>query len=697
MSIRDLWTLATAKSAAPAPPTQERGYSGGYAFAGQRSFDDETDVNAAWRPPARYATARKMRGFGSCAAAMDAITLSLLSRDLVVTPGSDDPEDVDIAAFIQNDLDNLSNMSLFDFRLEALDAALWYGCAPYQKVFALDKSDGKYHLKKLAQRPAATVVKWLTDEHGGPAGLIQLDGQGNEIPFTMDELLVFVHRRSGGDLTGTPLARRMYAAWYVLDQYFKLGPAVYERNGMAIPWMIPQNGGSDENSAIESILMGLRAGSLAYIRPTEGMTKDSFGLLSPSGSLIDPLPMMDYMRRELFLSTFTQGQVLGSDGVGSLALGEQHVGLLMMLLTAISKMETDTLTRYLLKPWVGFNWAGIPESRLPKVEAPAPEVRDVAAFFDALLKATQAGVNLDSEAVRVKAHDELGIPLPDAPTTTQDGASSDTAPADPGAAPTPKTAAAVKPGELKSAIALNALGIAPDFGRMATAYEKAEAKILAATSAVQKRQITNLLARAALIIKRRDPAMVTTTNVLYVDELAAQIEGVLAGLYEDGQAEMTGELAQQSVKAPPVAEERMTADKALLAATALTTAKLLADRLQRAFANEALRQVRTPGGFDRGAMDALLGGLGDKAVLDAARQDTTVALGQGRDAVGEAAADSIDHYVLSAILDTNTCGPCRDLDGQDIDPADAGAYAPNVACEGGDRCRCVLVPVAVKG
>lgn len=705
MSIRDLVNLARRPStlaAAPAAavPTKERGYSGGHFMSGfGRSFGDEIDHNALWRPPQRYATARKMKGFGACEAAMDAITLSLLSRDLVVTPGSEDPEDVDIAAFIANDLNNLSNASLFDLRFEAIDAALWFGCAPYQKVFALDEGDGRYHLKKLAYRPAATVFRWETDEFGGPDGLVQLDNEGQEIPFTMDELLVFVHRRVGGDLTGTPLARRMYAAWYALQMYFKLGPAAFERNGMAIPWTISREGSDSEIAADEQILMGLRGGSMAYARFNEGTTKDHFGLLSPSGTMLDPMPMMEYLRAEIFLSTFTQQQVSGMNGVGSLAKSEVDVSMLMQLLTAISKMETDTLTRYLVKPWVRYNWGNIPESRMPKVEAPPPEIRDVVGFFTSLKTGAEAGVQWDAEAVRIKAHDELGIPLPEANApTAQDGTSSDSNPADPGAAPTPKpaTAAGVQPRELKSQIALDALGIAPNFARMATAYEQAEAKILAATSAVQKRQVANLLQRAAEIVKRRDPAAVAQTDVKYVDELAAQIQAVLDGLYADGQAEMADELAQQKVKAPPIAEARTTADKALIAATAATTAKLFADRVARAWANETLRQVRTPGGFDRGAMEALLNGLGDKALLDSARQDTTVAFGQGRDATGEAAIDAIDHYVVSAILDTNTCGPCAELDGQDIDPADAGEYAPNIVCEGGDRCRCVLVPVAAR-
>ena len=102
MSLRDLVQLARRPStlAATAPPTEERGYSGGPAWGGQRFFADETDVNELWRPPARYATVRKMRAHPDTNAAIDAITLSLLSTDLEVVPGSDAPEDQDIADFV---------------------------------------------------------------------------------------------------------------------------------------------------------------------------------------------------------------------------------------------------------------------------------------------------------------------------------------------------------------------------------------------------------------------------------------------------------------------------------------------------------------------------------------------------------------------------------------------------------------------
>lgn len=692
MALRDLWTLATAK---PAAPTKERGRSGGASWGGVRAFGTETDVNAAWLPPARYATVQKMRAFPDTNAAMDAIILALLSRDLEVVPGSEDPQDVEIAEFITNDLHNMSSASLFDLRFEALDSALWNGCAPYQTVYAIG-DDGKYHLRKLAYRPPSSILRWPVDEHGGPAGIVQADDMGRDVEFAMDELLVFVHRRVGGDLAGNPLSRRMYAPWYVLDKYYKLAPAVYERNGMAIPWARGVNDDATENARLESMLMGLRGGGLSYLRLNSDMTPDDFGLLSPSGTMLDPMPMMDYLRRAIFLSTFTQGQVLGSDGVGSLALGETHLSMLMVMLKAIGQMETDTYNRYLIPRWVGYNWTGIPESRMPRVTVPEPKADDTAAFFDALLKGSQAGVNWDRELVTREAHDKLGTPLPDAPTTTQDGTNADAAPQAAGERRVFAAAAApAKPRELRSQIALSALGIAPNFSRMASAYEQAEAKILAAVSGIQKQQIANLLNQAREIVAKADPDLVATTEVRFVPELAAKLTAVLNDLYEDGQREMVDELKQQDVKAPPVDDERATANRAMIAAMGVVTAKLLADRIARAWSSETLRQVRV-GKFDKDVMGALLGGLGERAILDAARNDTTVAVAEGRKAVGDAAAEVIDHYVVSAVLDSNTCSRCFDLDGSDVDPADVQQYAPNAVCEGRDRCRCVLVPVAKK-
>ena len=64
----------------------------------------------------------------------------------------------------------------------------------------------------------------------------------------------------------------------------------------------------------------------------------------------------------------------------------------------------------------------------------------------------------------------------------------------------------------------------------------------------------------------------------------------------------------------------------------------------------------------------------------------TTTLNENRDEV--LANADIARWGYSAILDTNTCGPCRDADGmegklEDLPPV------PNPECEGGLKCRCI--------
>jgi len=56
-------------------------------------------------------------------------------------------------------------------------------------------------------------------------------------------------------------------------------------------------------------------------------------------------------------------------------------------------------------------------------------------------------------------------------------------------------------------------------------------------------------------------------------------------------------------------------------------------------------------------------------------------------------ADDIDHYIYSAMLDNNCCGNCAAADGHDSREEGGIPDVPNPDCEGGDRCRCVLVAV----
>lgn len=685
----------------PRIPTKERGAS--LPSVGvQRVHGLETDTNELWRPPARWNTVRQMRSSPSVNAAVDAIVLSLLSADVQVVPGSPDPLDVDIAAMFENDLRNMKSASLFDLRWEALDGACWNGCTPYQTLFGFNPDDGLWHLSKLALRPPSSVSRWPTDDHGGPAGIVQLDPMGEEIEFEMEELLVFVLGRQGGDLTGRPLTRRMYPPWYVLDKLYHIGPAALERHALGVSVMRGLSDTDAEEARIDDILTNLSSGVTSWVRLPSAQDMDDLKVMGVDGTLADSGPMMEFMRKEIFLSSFTQGQVLGTDGVGSLALSETHMSVLMTLLRAIARMEQDTFERYLFPRWVRYNWPDVPESRMPKLKAASPDVRDVKTFFEGLLAGTEAGVQWNREAVNRRAHEELGVELPERAKPVQDGEGADTPEAHsvhPVAKPPAEGRAAeapIDPTGMASTIALEALEIRPDYVRMAGAYKDAETAVLEKVRRIQRRQQSNLLNRAREVVQAGDPAAVAATEVRFTDEMAAELEGVYGGLYDQGTEELRSELEQQGVKAPKVPADRLASDRAMIAAVALVSALALADRLKMAWSREALSQIRT-GAYDKDRIAGVMSSLAESTVLDLARSDTTVAFGTGRAAAGEAASEIISHYINSEVLDGNTCGPCRKADGVRIEPDELEKYAPYYECEGGNRCRGVAVPVLKKG
>jgi hypothetical protein len=84
---------------------------------------------------------------------------------------------------------------------------------------------------------------------------------------------------------------------------------------------------------------------------------------------------------------------------------------------------------------------------------------------------------------------------------------------------------------------------------------------------------------------------------------------------------------------------------------------------------------------------------GHGALRSAASSHSGGAINAGRQAAAQAAGDEVIGARYTSVLDKNTCGACRDADDGVLRRLDDPglAPAPNPACEGGDRCRCIHV------
>lgn len=110
---------------------------------------------------------------------------------------------------------------------------------------------------------------------------------------------------------------------------------------------------------------------------------------------------------------------------------------------------------------------------------------------------------------------------------------------------------------------------------------------------------------------------------------------------------------------------------------------------------EYTRPNRQLGGpITRRALRDFLEDTSQAGTQDLFRQSGHAALNAGRNDMAEEAPPTPATIVASEVLDQNTCGPCASIDGttfDSLDEARAAYPAGYVNCQGGSRCRGVLV------
>lgn len=689
----DLATKPTAR-----PPTEERGTSGSVSWGGVMS-SLSADYAAAWQMPRRWTTIETMRADPAVTAALAALTFPILGAALTVDGASDDPEDAKLAEFVEEGLANMTT-DLATHRMETLDS-VGDGVSVFYTRYE-QREDGLWHLRKLKLLPNKSITEWNVDEdHGGPEGVTQTLPSGSRESFTMDELLVFTHMRRGDSLLGRPALRAMYRPWFLIDKLSRIGAIAVERGASGTPWARYTGGSDTEGRKLDRALQGLHAQERAYLRVDEDVP--DWGIKGIEGATIDPVPLMEYQRRDLFLAPLAQFLALGSDGVGSMALSGDHSNFFMLALQFIARELEDVYNRYLIPRWIGYNWT-VPADRLPRVTHGAIDRRDVGAWTQAVAAMVGAGIPLPMDALAEEATRYLGITVPEREAQADVGGVADVN--DPnapeagtaggaGGQAVDQRAGGLWPGvalagvSLKSPIMLEALGVAVDFAGMASALDEAEARIIRDLAPLQEAQRRRLVNAARKIVRDGDAEAIDRFTIQHDQEEAA-ILAALVALYETGGQNALAELESQDVKPSRVDRAVKAVALAYLAVVAAEAARSLADRLRTAWGTAVVGQIQT--GYNAEVLAAAITAPGDRLLADVARRGSSTALGMGRSDAVEANADKVGREVWSAVLDENSCAPCRALDGEEFDVGE-GPTVPYAECLGGARCRCLRIPI----
>lgn len=136
----------------------------------------------------------------------------LLSRDIIVTPASDDPEDVEIAQIIENNLNNMK----YPLRKVRKDmyTALSYGYSVSEIIYTI--KDDLILFDSIRPLNIETIQKdpFDYDEDTGECTEIVQYADSEDIHIPFEKCLVFSYDSEFGDLEGNSIFDAIYNNWY---------------------------------------------------------------------------------------------------------------------------------------------------------------------------------------------------------------------------------------------------------------------------------------------------------------------------------------------------------------------------------------------------------------------------------------------------------------------------------------------------
>lgn len=236
-----------------------------------------------------------------------------------------------------------------------------------------------------------------------------------------------------------------------------------------------------------------------------------------------------------------------------------------------------------------------------------------------------------------------------------------------------------------------------DLDRVQREWERRLDDLIAVWGGITQRQRDQIVDQVRSAITSDDLAAIARVTVTTAEATEALTEA-MTDMALAAAREMSREAGRQDVRIDPVAS-----DSAVFAALAGVTTALLAEGLTNSGAREALRRwsPSTTGDEVAAAVQEHLGSLSDSFVRDNLGGMLTSAQNTGR--LNTALSGPSAALYASEQMDSNSCGPCKIVNGKWIgntdDPdivAKVEAVYPNggyKACLGGVRCRGAVVAV----
>lgn len=711
------------------PPTSLRGYVEDSAYEGLLVDALETVPDVAW--PQSVTTYNAMRRDAKLAAVLAGYCHMLLRATWQIDATGCRREVVDLVA---HDLDlpvigrdnpgvgTAHGLSWHDHLRSAL-TMLPFGHAGFE-LEAKIGGDGRAHLVGLWDRPQHTITQIHVEPRRGTfAGISQEMAAGpfDKPEIGADRLAWYCHEREGASWFGTSLLRPAFAPWLFKREMMRVLATSSRRFGMGVPvvrWPESMSPTPAQMTQAQQMASAARAGDTAGAAMPPGAWLELVGL---SGGTPDTMGFVKWLDQQMSTMALMGHLDLGQTATGNRALGVAFIDAWTLALESIAEEIADVVTRQVAARLVAWNWDDEDEP-VPKVWASGiASRREVTAESLQLLLAS--GALSADPGLEEWVRKEYRLPAPDRSRPVQvpgqdppAGGSPAPGPTPPGPEPKPAPSgpvqAAAPPGPVRYE--------QPDLFVAAQTEQDEQQQAEDEMRQVEEDSSAALLALlaawpllAAPIVPPLAQAAAEAASAGTVATLATLTVGPsLVGAVAGGLRAQLRDVAATSARTARSAVAAQGADPGL---PDVDTARL--DQLADATAHLIV------GGYTSAAARAVLAAGPDAdpddaaaAVTRAAEDLTSTATTQQRGAArgfvaGElaAAVHAAVHLGRAAVFrglqalgvpvvwvadernDTNTCGPCREIDGTVYETL-AGALADYPVgrywqCEGRSRCR----------
>lgn len=322
-----------------------------------------------------------------------------------VVAASEEPADVEHAAFIESCMHDMEDQTWDEFMGEVL-SMLTYGFSFHEILYKVrrgpdDKdakfrskySDGKIGWQEIPVRSQASLDEWIFDETTGKVEAFKQDpgrvgGQGDAVEIPIEGNLLFRTKSNRNNPEGQSILRRAYRSWYFKRYIEELEGIGIERNLAGIPMLQP-----DEHTALFDPNNEEMVELLNWAQTlVDDVRQDrNHGLILPHGwslkligsegtsKAVDTDKVIHRHDARIAMTMLADVVVMGGDRTGSFALAEVKQGLFIASIQAILNNVCSMLNKKAIPAL--FNLNGIQLEAYPEIIAEdleTPSIKEVA-------------------------------------------------------------------------------------------------------------------------------------------------------------------------------------------------------------------------------------------------------------------------------------------------------------------------------